>query len=100
MEAWEAAGALRAEGADIRAVTAWALFGLVDWDTLLLERNGRHEPGAFDVRHMPPQPTPLSRTITDLVRHGRCGHAALAEVGWWHKLSRIPGDYGKSSNRP
>jgi dTDP-4-dehydrorhamnose reductase len=32
MEAWRAAQSLRAKGADVRAVTAWALFGLVELD--------------------------------------------------------------------
>ena len=38
--AWRPAQRVRAEGADIRAVTAWAAFGTMDWDSLLCERNG------------------------------------------------------------
>jgi hypothetical protein len=34
----------------VRAVTAWALLGSYDWDSLLTRRRGNYEPGAFDVR--------------------------------------------------
>jgi hypothetical protein len=49
VECWRAVKTLRAEGADLRAVTVWALFGAVDWCSLLTRRTGRYEPGAFDV---------------------------------------------------
>ena len=32
-EVWDGAQAVRAEGADIRAVTAWSLFGAFDWNS-------------------------------------------------------------------
>ena len=41
------------EGVDVRAVTAWALLGSFDWDSLLTRREGHYEPGAFDVRGPP-----------------------------------------------
>ena len=53
MEAWEAASRLRREGADVRAVTAWALFGCVNWNTMLRERNGHFESCAWDMRPAP-----------------------------------------------
>ena len=49
-EIWDAALRLRARGADVRAVTAWALLGSYDWDSLLTRRRGHYETGAFDVR--------------------------------------------------
>lgn len=50
LEAWRAAEGLRAEGADVRAVTAWAVFGTHDWDSLLTRERGHYEPGLFDVQ--------------------------------------------------
>src|SRR5206468_14114 len=47
---WEAALAVRAEGADIRAVTIWSMFGAVDWNSLLTRKTGFYEPGACDGR--------------------------------------------------
>lgn len=89
VEAWEAAQALRAEGADVRAVTAWALFGLVDWNTMLRERRGHYEPGAFDVRHDPPRPTLLAEAVAALARDGRFAHPALEGPGWWRREDRV-----------
>lgn len=89
MEAWDAAQTLRAEGADIRAVTAWALFGLVDWDSMLRKRRGRYEPGAFDVCTDPPRPTILAEAISALARNGAFSHPCLNEPGWWRREDRV-----------
>ena len=106
MEAWDAALALRAEGADLRAVTAWALFGLVDWDIMLRERRGRHEAGALTTAAMLPARAPralasaapapavltrslLPEAIAALARTGHYAHPALHEPGWWRREERV-----------
>lgn len=66
LEAWRAAPALCAEGVDLRAATAWSLFGAVDWDTMLREGNKRYEPGLWDARADPPRPAPLAEAATSL----------------------------------
>ena len=93
-ECWGAAGALRAEGADLRAVTAWALFGAVDWCSLLTRRSGRYEPGAFDVGRpgggTPPRATALAEAVAALARDGRLdGHPLLRDPGWWAREDRF-----------
>ena len=45
LEAWDGAHSARRGGVDVRAVTAWALFGLMDWDSLVTTLNGHYEPG-------------------------------------------------------
>ncbi|MGI4943907.1 MAG: family 1 glycosylhydrolase [Janthinobacterium lividum] len=82
-EAWHAAGTLRADGADVRAVTAWALFGLVDWHVLLRERHDLYEPGAFDARFKPPRPTRIVAAMEAFVRDGNFVDPALDSPGWW-----------------
>jgi beta-glucosidase/6-phospho-beta-glucosidase/beta-galactosidase len=89
MEAWNAAAALRAEGADLRAVTVWALFGLVDWDCLLCHSCGRYEPGAWDARHGPPRPTLLAEAASALARKGGFAHPCLYTPGWWRRDDRL-----------
>ena len=89
MEAWEAAQALRSEGADIRAVTVWALLGLMDWDSLLRKRRGHYEPGAFDASQKPPRPTLLADAVASLARNGYFSHGALEEPGWWRRSDRV-----------
>jgi beta-glucosidase/6-phospho-beta-glucosidase/beta-galactosidase len=89
MQAWRAASTLEAEGADVRAVTAWALFGLVDWDSVLREYRGRYEAGVFDARYDPPRPTILAEALRSLATTGSYDHAALFEPGWWQREDRF-----------
>jgi hypothetical protein len=90
-EAWETAHALRNEGIPVEAVTAWALFGLVDWDCMLREQRGRVEAGAFDIRPGRPCPTALATAVAGLARKGRIAHACLATAGWWRREDRTFG---------
>ena len=60
IESWRAARAARRKGADVRAITAWALFGSHNWDSLVTRDDGRYEPGAFDVRGAVPRPTAIA----------------------------------------
>lgn len=89
MEAWDAATVLRVAGVDVRAVTAWALFGLVDWHCMLRDVHGRMEPGAWDARHDPPQPTLLAHAVAALATHGAFDHPCLDTPGWWRCPDRF-----------
>ena len=89
LEAWSAAQTLRAEGADLRAVTVWTLFGAVDWSSLLRSRDGHYEAGAFDARHDPPRPTLLAEAAASLAATGRFEHPALDVPGWWRRDDRL-----------
>jgi dTDP-4-dehydrorhamnose reductase len=89
-ECWNAVMALRAEGADLRAVTAWALFGAVDWCSLLTRRADRYEAGAFDAPPgSVPRPTLLAEGLAALAREGRLEHPLLETRGWWTQDSRL-----------
>ncbi len=83
-EAWAAARAGRARGVDVRAVTAWALFGSQGWDTLLTQK-GRYEPGAFDVSSGHPRETALANVI----RARGALPANCAGNGWWRRDIRL-----------
>jgi dTDP-4-dehydrorhamnose reductase len=80
---------VRDEGADVRAVTLWSIFGTVDWNTLLTERNGVYEPGAFDIRGPKPRATALARAAASLAQEGTCDHPVLDLPGWWRCESRF-----------
>ncbi len=88
-EAWQAAQVLRDEGADIRAVTAWSLFGAMDWDSMLRHDRGRYEAGVWDVREDPPRPTRLAAAVASLACTGRFESPALAKPGWWRRDDRF-----------
>ena len=87
-EVWTAAERERGRGADIRAVTLWALFGMVDWRSVLTRREGLHEPGAFDTRSPKPRPTMLAKAAARLARGEKLLHPALQQRGWWARPGR------------
>jgi dTDP-4-dehydrorhamnose reductase len=90
MEVWHAALHLRQNGADIRAVTSWSLFGAVDWNSLLTRDQGCYEPGAFDSRNSPPRLTAVGKAVRSLASHGDFSDpVALSSPGWWHRPERF-----------
>jgi dTDP-4-dehydrorhamnose reductase len=88
-DAWVGCVEASAEGADVRALTPWALLGSHDWTSLLVEERGDYEPGSFDVRTDPPRPTALAAMIAALARTGAYDHPALDGSGWWQRPERI-----------
>jgi dTDP-4-dehydrorhamnose reductase len=89
VEAWRAATEARENGIDVRGVTAWAAFGTKDWDSLLVERRGRYEPGLFDVRGSAVEATALAAVARDLGKTGASSHPMLAGPGWWRRDDRF-----------
>lgn len=85
IEAWEAARMARAEGIPVPALTIWALFGSLDWASLLTDRRGLYESGAFDTRTDPPRPTAVARAIEALASYAAYRHPVLEMPGWWRK---------------
>jgi dTDP-4-dehydrorhamnose reductase len=88
LEAWRAGEQLRDEGADVRAVTAWAVFGTHDWDSLMTRARGHYEPGLFDTRGGAPRPTALATLAQELASGRPPSHPALASPGWWRRDGR------------
>lgn len=87
-EIWGAArGALR-RGVDIRAVTAWALLGSYDWNSLVTQELGYYEPGAFDLRGAEPRKTAVGHLIGELAAGREPCHAILDGPGWWNRPGR------------
>ncbi|WP_426266488.1 family 1 glycosylhydrolase [Sphingomonas sp. LHG3443-2] len=87
-DVWTAATTVRGRGADIRAVTLWSVFGAVDWRSLLTERNGSYDVGAYDTRGSKPRPTMLARAAADLAAGRRLDHPVLKVPGWWKRPGR------------
>lgn len=88
-QAWQAAKTVRAEGADVRAVTVWAAFGAMDWDSLLTRDARHYEPGLWDVRVSPPRPTALAKLARELALDEAPAHPTLAGPGWWQREMRL-----------
>ncbi|HEX2555907.1 MAG TPA: family 1 glycosylhydrolase [Microvirga sp.] len=98
MEVWKGAEAVRAEGADIRAVTVWSLFGTVDWNSLLTRQAGCYEPGPFDVRGPEPRRTALAHATESLAGTGTFDHPVLDRAGWWKRDIRFYRPPARASN--
>lgn len=94
---WHSALELKKAGIDIRAVTAWAMFGSFGWNKLLTSPNGDFESGIFDIRFNPPRPTALAHLIKSLSRQKSHKHPLLKNYGWWQRENRIL--YYPESNR-
>ncbi|HJV62112.1 MAG TPA: family 1 glycosylhydrolase [Albitalea sp.] len=88
-EAWQAALTLRGEGAHVAAVTAWAAFGTVDWNSLVTREDGHYEPGLWDVRGPAPRATALATLARQLGNGKTPDHPALAGHGWWQRGLRL-----------
>lgn len=76
-------------GLDIRAVTAWALFGAFGWNNLLTKANGDYESGVFDIRPGEPIPTPMTEYLIELSKDPQYVHPAEKEQGWWQCEDRF-----------
>ena len=97
-EIWNAARELRAEGADVLAVTAWSLIGTYDWNSLCTRDEGFYEPGVYDVRSK----TGLRATaLVQLLKMASSGgelsevHPVVQGQGWWRGAER--GVFGEKS---
>ncbi len=82
-ELWQQAEQARAGGADVRAVTVWALLGLYDWHCLLTRQENRYEPGVFNVSSGRPEPTDLVSMIQRLAAGEPVESLVPPGLGWW-----------------
>lgn len=94
-QAWDSGTKARENGIDLRAVTAWALLGSFDWDSLLTRQAGHYEPGAFDVRGPAPRCTALGRLVHQLATGQPASHPVLGGEGWWRRSSRFSYGHGQ-----
>ncbi|HEY0059268.1 MAG TPA: dTDP-4-dehydrorhamnose reductase [Flavisolibacter sp.] len=87
-EMWKTLNRLKSEGVDIKAITAWALFGLYGWNKLCTKPYGDYEPGAFNLSSGTARPTALARYIQELTSKQDCLHPVLHADGWWKRSDR------------
>lgn len=95
-EGWRAALSLGERGVDVRAVTAWALLGCYDWNSLLTRPDNHYEPGSFDLRGGKARPTAVTAMLralaTDPAQQSLDSappHPVLRAAGWWRRDIRL-----------
>ena len=84
-EMWVTLNRLRDEGVDVRALTAWALFGLHGWNKLCTQPWGEYEPGVFSLNSGEPRPTAMATLIRELSGKQAFDHPILEGDGWWKR---------------
>ena len=89
VDTWNQCRYLAENGIECRAVTAWALLGTFDWNSLVVEERGDYEPGAFDVRTGEPRPTAMARVIRTLAAGKDFISPILRTHGWWRRPERL-----------
>jgi dTDP-4-dehydrorhamnose reductase len=82
---WNTVNKLKGEGVDIRAITAWALFGLHGWNKLCTQPNGEYEPGVFNLTSGVPRPTAMVAYLQALTKDCNYAHPVLETEGWWKR---------------
>jgi dTDP-4-dehydrorhamnose reductase len=97
-EAWTAAQSARANGADVTAVTAWALLGSYNWNSLVTTDTGHYEPGVFDVRGPSPRRTAVGRLIAALAAGQTAAHPLFDVAGWWRRPERLTLGTGRAAS--
>jgi dTDP-4-dehydrorhamnose reductase len=97
-EIWDDATGLARQGINIKGVTAWALLGSFDWDTLLTKTGTQYESGVFDIKTFKGclRPTAITHLIKYLATGEGSLHPVLAETGWWQNKPDLWG----SDSRP
>ena len=89
LEIWNSALKARQQGADVRAVTVWALLGSFDWNCLVTECRGYYEPGPYDVRGPAPRPTAVATLMRELASKRPLSNPVLQGEGWWRRPGRF-----------
>jgi dTDP-4-dehydrorhamnose reductase len=88
-EMWDCALRCRERGIDLRAVTAWSLFGAFDWHCMVTREHNCYEAGAFDVSGDAPVRTELGDYLVELGQGRGDEHPALEQPGWWRRADRL-----------
>jgi dTDP-4-dehydrorhamnose reductase len=99
-EAWDTARRMAEDGMPIFAVTAWAAFGAMDWDSLLTRPRGRYEAGLFDIRGDVPRPTALARLVRKLAAGEQPASPVLQAPGWWRRAIRHAPVHASAAQEP
>ena len=79
---------LTEQGVNIRAITAWALFGSYGWSKLLKEYKGEYERGVFDVCSGELTGTAYTDFLKAIIKNPASGRK-VEETGWWEADSRF-----------
>jgi dTDP-4-dehydrorhamnose reductase len=85
---WESCCNAMTKGVDIKAITAWALLGAYDWNSLLTKEANHYEGGVFQAQQR--RSTGVAKLVTKLAKGQPHEHPLLDAPGWWEVPSAKP----------
>lgn len=88
-EAWNTCVKATQDGIPVKAVTAWAMLGAYDWNSLMIRDDKHYESGVFDCRNGVARKTVLARAVASNANGKDFHHPVLEEKGWWHRSDRF-----------
>lgn len=88
-QVWQGAQAAQRAGAQVEAVTVWALLGLWNWSNLCTIDANVYEPGVFDSPDGELRESPLVPLIRQLAHGEAPDDPALGQAGWWQREDRF-----------
>lgn len=88
-DVYQGAVRARADGANVIGLTVWALFGSYDWHTLVTRREGKYEPGVFEISHGALKARALTAYVQALARGEKADHPRARGPGWWETDERF-----------
>jgi dTDP-4-dehydrorhamnose reductase len=99
LDVWQKAHRARESGADVRAVTAWALLGSHGWANLVTTKPKTYEAGAFAVENGRLRKTALGCIVETLCCGGISAELDFGIRGWWESSERLLYEPHVSSRR-
>ncbi len=87
-ECWDAVLEHNRQGGRVEAVTAWALLGGVDWDSLLTQARGHRETGVFHRTSEGLEETAVAALCRRFAARSH-GSAERPPSGWWARPDRV-----------
>ena len=70
-------------------MTAWALLGSYDWNSLVTCERGHYEPGVFTVHGGQRRSTSLAWLVSRLTASAELRSPLLHSPGWWQRPERL-----------
>jgi dTDP-4-dehydrorhamnose reductase len=85
---WKSCCKAIANGVDVKAITAWALLGAYDWNSLLTKETRHYESGVFVAKQR--RSTGVASLVAKLAKGQPHDHPLLDSAGWWEHPSTGP----------
>ncbi len=99
-DSWDICCELLKENINVKAITAWSIFGAYDWNSLLTKEDKNYETGVFEINEGSLRATAMAKLIRSLATTGSYEHPILFRKGWWRKDQKERGNCRNNFSQP